>query len=367
MLFLQCFRGAAQAHKSQLSSRYRNSRAAEAALKPRSYAVQQNRHAPENDDVSDLTYSKWNDNVNVCTYTEENYDKHLGPMDLKNVSVSRSFLEQEDEPECGQNLEAGPDFCDKGPEAMSEVTRREMSRYFRARTRRAQRQVGMGHLQGTFGHKPIQTTLTGVLRGKPILLLKGRQETWYLVINLFQIPMGWKIPIGLSGLSYARDRYSSISDTKLTHSYDSQEGDKCIESAAEVECLSTIGVCKCARGYLVFGLVQAADDPYFDDVRIETLVRGAEWKFVSERARKLGRASSRGPEAPIMIYNDPAQCTYRTRLSLTGIATPVDKRAPAPFAPLFQHRVGSLPTLRLPFCATNMMVDNTGHRCRYET
>ncbi|OSX63687.1 hypothetical protein POSPLADRAFT_1138787, partial [Postia placenta MAD-698-R-SB12] len=47
-----------------------------------------------------------------------------------------------------------------------------------------------------------------------------------------------------------------------------------------------------------------------------------------ERARKLGRASSRGPEAPIVVYNDPARCTYRTRLSLTGIATPVDKRAP---------------------------------------
>ncbi|KAF9817273.1 hypothetical protein IEO21_03533 [Rhodonia placenta] len=47
-----------------------------------------------------------------------------------------------------------------------------------------------------------------------------------------------------------------------------------------------------------------------------------------ERARKLGRASSRGPEAPIVVYNNPARCTYRTRLSLTGIATPVDKRAP---------------------------------------
>ncbi|KAF9802476.1 hypothetical protein IEO21_09903 [Rhodonia placenta] len=56
-----------------------------------------------------------------------------------------------------------------------------------------------------------------------------------------------------------------------------------------------------------------------------------------ERARKLGRASSRGPEAPIVVYNDRARCMYRTRLSLTGIASPVDKRAPAPFAPLFQH------------------------------
>ncbi|OSX57075.1 hypothetical protein POSPLADRAFT_1157707 [Postia placenta MAD-698-R-SB12] len=49
---------------------------------------------------------------------------------------------------------------------------------------------------------------------------------------------------------------------------------------------------------------------------------------IQERARKLGRASNRGPEAPIVVYNDPARCTYRTRLSLTGIATPVDKRAP---------------------------------------
>ncbi|EED84629.1 predicted protein [Postia placenta Mad-698-R] len=56
-----------------------------------------------------------------------------------------------------------------------------------------------------------------------------------------------------------------------------------------------------------------------------------------ERARKLGRASSRGPEAPIVVYNDPARCTYRTRLSLTGIATLVDKRAPAPSHRLFQQ------------------------------
>ncbi|KAF9800044.1 hypothetical protein IEO21_10448 [Rhodonia placenta] len=41
-----------------------------------------------------------------------------------------------------------------------------------------------------------------------------------------------------------------------------------------------------------------------------------------ERARKLGRVSSRGPEAPIVVYNNPARCTYCTRLSLTGIASP---------------------------------------------
>ncbi|OSX65740.1 hypothetical protein POSPLADRAFT_1131548, partial [Postia placenta MAD-698-R-SB12] len=55
------------------------------------------------------------------------------------------------------------------------------------------------------------------------------------------------------------------------------------------------------------------------------------------RARKLGRASSRGPEAPIVVYNDRARCMYATRLSLTGIATPVDKRARRAVAPLFQQ------------------------------
>ncbi|OSX57032.1 hypothetical protein POSPLADRAFT_1158354, partial [Postia placenta MAD-698-R-SB12] len=32
-----------------------------------------------------------------------------------------------------------------------------------------------------------------------------------------------------------------------------------------------------------------------------------------ERARKLGRASSRGPEAPIVVYNDPARSRGQTR------------------------------------------------------
>ncbi|KAF9804669.1 hypothetical protein IEO21_09306 [Rhodonia placenta] len=32
-----------------------------------------------------------------------------------------------------------------------------------------------------------------------------------------------------------------------------------------------------------------------------------------ERARKLGRASSRGPEAPIIVYNDPARSRGQTR------------------------------------------------------
>ncbi|KAF9800981.1 hypothetical protein IEO21_10237 [Rhodonia placenta] len=32
-----------------------------------------------------------------------------------------------------------------------------------------------------------------------------------------------------------------------------------------------------------------------------------------EQARKLGRASSRGPEAPIVVYNDPAQSRGQTR------------------------------------------------------
>ncbi|EED85434.1 predicted protein [Postia placenta Mad-698-R] len=58
-----------------------------------------------------------------------------------------------------------------------------------------------------------------------------------------------------------------------------------------------------------------------------------EGEYDAERARKLGRASSRGPEAPIVVYNDRARCTYATRLSLTGIASPVDKRAPAPSHP----------------------------------
>ncbi|OSX56096.1 hypothetical protein POSPLADRAFT_1062972 [Postia placenta MAD-698-R-SB12] len=56
-----------------------------------------------------------------------------------------------------------------------------------------------------------------------------------------------------------------------------------------------------------------------------------------ERAHKLGRASSRGPEAPIVVYNDPAQCTYRTQLSLMGITTPVDKCAPHRSHRLFQQ------------------------------
>ncbi|OSX63257.1 hypothetical protein POSPLADRAFT_1138810, partial [Postia placenta MAD-698-R-SB12] len=59
---------------------------------------------------------------------------------------------------------------------------------------------------------------------------------------------------------------------------------------------------------------------------------------VQERACKLGRASSRGLETPIVVFNDRARCMYATRLSLTGIATPVDKRALSPFAPLFQQR-----------------------------
>ncbi|OSX62135.1 hypothetical protein POSPLADRAFT_1142451 [Postia placenta MAD-698-R-SB12] len=32
-----------------------------------------------------------------------------------------------------------------------------------------------------------------------------------------------------------------------------------------------------------------------------------------ERARKLGCASSRGPEAPIIVYNDPARSRGQTR------------------------------------------------------
>ncbi|KAF9807747.1 hypothetical protein IEO21_08082 [Rhodonia placenta] len=32
-----------------------------------------------------------------------------------------------------------------------------------------------------------------------------------------------------------------------------------------------------------------------------------------ERARKLRRASSRGPEAPIVVYNDPARSRGQTR------------------------------------------------------
>ncbi|KAF9813357.1 hypothetical protein IEO21_05649 [Rhodonia placenta] len=60
-----------------------------------------------------------------------------------------------------------------------------------------------------------------------------------------------------------------------------------------------------------------------------------------ERARKLGRASSRGPEAPIVVYNDPAQCTYRTRLSLTGIAS----RAVAPVVPTFRTTISCMPWL----------------------
>ncbi|KAF9807241.1 hypothetical protein IEO21_08293 [Rhodonia placenta] len=32
-----------------------------------------------------------------------------------------------------------------------------------------------------------------------------------------------------------------------------------------------------------------------------------------ERARNLGRASSRGPEAPIVVYNDPARSRGQTR------------------------------------------------------
>ncbi|KAF9806975.1 hypothetical protein IEO21_08418 [Rhodonia placenta] len=63
-----------------------------------------------------------------------------------------------------------------------------------------------------------------------------------------------------------------------------------------------------------------------------------------ERARKLGRASSRGPEAPIVVYNDRARCMYRTRLSLTGIATPVDKRAPR-----HSHRCSNKPAVRRAF------------------
>ncbi|KAF9813108.1 hypothetical protein IEO21_05768 [Rhodonia placenta] len=32
-----------------------------------------------------------------------------------------------------------------------------------------------------------------------------------------------------------------------------------------------------------------------------------------ERARKLGRASSRGPETPIVVYNNPARSRGQTR------------------------------------------------------
>ncbi|EED81596.1 predicted protein [Postia placenta Mad-698-R] len=34
---------------------------------------------------------------------------------------------------------------------------------------------------------------------------------------------------------------------------------------------------------------------------------------IQERARKLGRASNRGPEAPIVVYNDPARSRGQTR------------------------------------------------------
>ncbi|KAF9809455.1 hypothetical protein IEO21_07381 [Rhodonia placenta] len=54
-----------------------------------------------------------------------------------------------------------------------------------------------------------------------------------------------------------------------------------------------------------------------------------------EQAQKLGCASSWGPEALIVVYNDPARCTYRTRLSLMGITTPVDKCACRAVLPLF--------------------------------
>ncbi|EED84253.1 predicted protein [Postia placenta Mad-698-R] len=63
------------------------------------------------------------------------------------------------------------------------------------------------------------------------------------------------------------------------------------------------------------------------DLGVKILLKHADPRG-EERARKLGRASSRGSEAPIIVYNDRARCTYATRLSLTGIATPVDKRAP---------------------------------------
>ncbi|KAF9813441.1 hypothetical protein IEO21_05600 [Rhodonia placenta] len=47
--------------------------------------------------------------------------------------------------------------------------------------------------------------------------------------------------------------------------------------------------------------------------------------------------SSRGPEAPIIVYNDRAQCMYTTQLSLMGMTMPVDKHACHTVAPLFQH------------------------------
>ncbi|OSX63659.1 hypothetical protein POSPLADRAFT_1140542, partial [Postia placenta MAD-698-R-SB12] len=47
---------------------------------------------------------------------------------------------------------------------------------------------------------------------------------------------------------------------------------------------------------------------------------------VQERARKLGRASSRGPEAPIVVYNDPARsrgqtCSPRRRTGCSNSST----------------------------------------------